>query len=417
MRIKYPIIMGILSAVIAVQPIQASAPSAFGSGFDVQNFYKPFKPEEITSENQQTWPYYKEVSSHWDTYAAHGTSKIKHSNNPAELIVLKGNKSFNLNTEWKDGKTFIQSFLDTQVKGFVVMKDNKIIAEFYDNGFMMEDTNLLQSASKTFAGVITGQLVDKGLLNPNTKVEKYLRDFKGTSIGKATVQQVLDMTSGLPQLLDFHTPGAEGYNFEIEQGLKAGKTMGHRNAIKSSKAIAKPGKEWNYNDKNTDTLALLAEKITGEKYPELLSELFDSFGANYDGSIAKTSDATNAPSYGISITARDYALFHQWIAQGKGPKSYYQSAMDISKTKFSQNETGRLLGTDITYGSQSYYVKDKDVLYSSGSFGELGFSDMKTGASVIFLQDWAVNAEIDKYKETRERAFEIFKYLRLKEKK
>lgn len=414
MKIKYPIVMGILGAVIAFQPIQGSesVPSAFGSGFDVQKFYKPFTSKEITSENQQTWPYYKSVSSHWDTYAAHGTSKIKHSNNPAKLTVAKNDKSFNLNTEFKDGKSFIQSFQDTQVKGFIVMKDNNIISEFYDNGFMTEDTNLLQSASKTFAGVITGQLVDKGLLDPNNKVEKYLKDFKGTSVGKATVQQVLDMTSGIPQLLDFHTPGAEGYNFEIEQGLKKGKTIGHRNAIKSSQGIAKPGKEWNYNDKNTDILALLAEKVTGKKYPQLLSELFDSFGANYDGSIAKTSDGTSSPSYGISITARDYALFHQWIAQGKGPESYYKSAMDTSKIEFGQNETGKLLGTDITYGSQTYYLKDQAILYSSGSFGQVGFSDMKTGTSIIFLQDWAVNAELDKFKKTRERAFKILEYIR-----
>ena len=54
------------------------------------------------------------------------------------------------------------------------MKNNKILAEFYDNGFKVDDINMLQSAAKTFAGVITGRLVDQGLLDPKAKVHDYL---------------------------------------------------------------------------------------------------------------------------------------------------------------------------------------------------------------------------------------------------
>ena len=159
---------------------------------------------------------------------------------------------------------------------------------------------------------------------------------------------------------------------------------------------------------------MLAEQVSGKKYPQLLSQLFDAFGANYEGSIALTSEGTTSPSYGISISARDYALFHQWIAQRKAPKSFYASAMDTSKTKFGENEIGKLLGDGVTYGSKTYYLKEHDVLYSSGSYGQLGYSDMKKGVSVVFLQDWAVNAELEKFFATRDRALAIIYYLRAK---
>jgi CubicO group peptidase (beta-lactamase class C family) len=394
------------------QSARADAPSAFGSGFDVQDFYRPFTLDEITPKNQQKWPYYKYVSAHWDKYALHGTKKVNRSANPAKLSIADEGQRFDLNSKFKSDQTFIDSLLGTQAKGFVVVKDNKILAEFYDNGFNVGDTNLLQSASKTFAAVITHQLIDKGLLDPHSKVETYLSDFKGSDIGVATVQQVLDMTSGLPTLLDFHTLGTPGQLWEVEIGLQPGEPRGHREDIKSTSAIANPGEVYNYTDKNTDALALLAEQVSGKKYPQLLSDLFDAFGANYDGSIALTSDGTSSPSYGISISARDYALFHQWIAQGKAPKSFYTSAMDKTKTKFSENETGKLLGKGVTYGSQSYYLADDDVLYSSGSFGQLGYSDMRNGVSVVFLQDWAVNAELEKFFDTRDRALLIIKALR-----
>ena len=185
-------------AIMSACPlVNAEEPSAFGSGFDVQDFYLPFERGDITSENQQKWPYYKYVSAHWDEFAAHGTAKIRPSKNPAKLKLAQDR--LDLNTEYEDGKSFIDSMVDTQVKGFVVLKDNVILAEFYDNGFNLTDTNLLQSASKTYAAILVHQLVDTGKIKLDAKVASILPDFKGSSLGAATVQQVLDHTSGMPQ--------------------------------------------------------------------------------------------------------------------------------------------------------------------------------------------------------------------------
>lgn len=394
-------------------PIKAEEPSAFGSGFDVQDFYKPFTRKDITPANQQKWPYYKHVSAHWDEFALHGTAKISPSKNPAELKLVQDR--LDMNTEYQDGKSFLDSMVDTQVKGFVVLKDNVILAEFYDNGFNVNHTNLLQSASKTYAAIIVHQLVDAGKIKLDAKVESILPDFKGGSMGAATVQQVLDHTSGLPQLLDFHTPGSLGQRWEIEIGLQGGKAQGHSALIKNTKANKKPGEAWQYSDMNTDILGLLAEKASGKKFPELMSDLFETIGANYAGSIALTSDGTFSPSYGISISARDYALFHQWIAQGKAPKSYYTSVKNIKKSKFSKtNPLANSTFPGVEYGSQSYYMAENDVIYSSGSFGQQGYSDLKTGLSIVFLSDWAVNWEVAKGNANRERAIAIINHLRLK---
>ena len=39
-----------------------------------------------------------------------------------------------------------------------MLRDGELLAEFYDNGFNLGDANLLQSASKTLAGVVTHTL-------------------------------------------------------------------------------------------------------------------------------------------------------------------------------------------------------------------------------------------------------------------
>ena len=390
--------------------VQAATPSAFGGSFDLQDFYRGFNFDEITPENMQSWPYYKHVSAHWPEYVQTSSRPIPPSSNPTAPSL---GELFDLNGEFRIGKSYLQSLIDTQVKGFVVLRDNKILAEFYNNGFNLGSSNLLQSASKTLAGVVTHQLIDAGSLAADALVHTILPGFAGTTIGEATVQQVLDHTSGARTLLDFHTVGTPDQQWEVEVGLQAGSARGHRQAIRDAGKAAEPGTAWNYSDKNTDTLGLLAEQVTGRRYDELLADLSDAFGANDAGSIALTTDGTTSPCYGISMTIRDYALFHQWIAQGQAPASYYASAMDVSKDKITTtNElaAGIMLGT--TYGSQTYYMPAHNVLHSSGSFGQIAMSDMQNGTVVAVFSDWANNGETKKFEESRERAVAIIKALR-----
>lgn len=385
-------------------------PSSFGGSFDLQDFYRPFRLDEITPENMQLWPYYKRVSAHWPDYVQTSTAPIRAARSP---VTVEQGESFDLNGEFRGGKTYLQSLLETQVKGFVVLRRSEILAEFYDNGFNLGDTNLLQSASKTFAGVVTHTLIDAGLLDVEAEVGSILAGFEGTTIGDATVQHVLDMTSGAATLLDFHTAGSLDQQWEVEIGLQGGTTMGHFDAIRAAPKVAEPGVAWNYSDMNTDTLALLAEHVSGKRYVELISELFDEFGANDGGSIALSSDGMASPCYGISLSTRDFALFHQWLAQRKAPRGFYSSAMDISKDLMPRTQplaAEMLPGT--TYGSQAYYMVDHNILHSSGSFGQIGMSDMETGIAVATHSDWANNAEPEKFEESRSRAIAIIEALR-----
>jgi hypothetical protein len=113
------------------------------------------------------------------------------------------------------------------------------------------------------------------------------------------------------------------------------------------------------------------------------------------------------------MTSRDYALFHQWVAQRSAPTSYYASAMDASKNLITTtNPLVAQMFAGATYGSQTYYMVDDDVLYSSGSFGHIAISDMETGTVVAMHADWANNAVPDQFEESRSRALSIIDALR-----
>lgn len=379
----------------------------------LNDFYRPYELSEITPKNMQSWPYYKYTSMNWDDYGLFGTTGIMASDNPA---VLKSTEDmFDIQQEMRAGWTFVESLTSTQTKGFLVMKDNVVMAEFYDNGFTQNQTQLLQSSSKTYAGVIVSKLIDEGKIDPDATIDSYLEDFKGSAIGKAKVQHVLDMTAGLLPAVDYHVPGGEAYVFETEQGLKPGEPTGHRKAVRDAETQNAPGEVYTYNDKNTDLLAILAESVTGQHFNKLLSNVFNDFGATNNGSIALSVDGTASPSYGISTTLRDYGLFHQWIAEGKAPKSFYDSISNIDKDLLSQSEIGKAvaeaLGTKITYGSQGWYMPEHEIIYSAGSYGQYGYSDLKSGISIVFMQDWEDNAVAEKMVEMTERVMFVIKQL------
>jgi hypothetical protein len=379
----------------------------------LNDFYRPFTLSEITPKNMQSWPYYRYTSMNWDDYGLFGTVSILASKNPAKLSVA--DTPFDIQQELREGRTFVESLTATQTKGFLILKDNVILGEFYDNSFSHDQTQLLQSSSKTYAGIVVSKLIDEGKLDPQATVESYLADFKGSKIGKAKIQQVLDMTSGLLPAIDYHVPGGEAFMFEIEQGLKPGDPTGHRKAIIETKTQNAPGEIYNYNDKNTDLLAILAEEVTGQPFNKLLSDLFNDFGAASNGSIALTADGTASPSYGISCTLRDYGLFHQWIAQGNAPKSFYSSIQDLDKDLLAKSEKGKqfaaAIGTPVAYGSQGWYLPEHKIVYTAGSYGQYGFSDLETGISVVFMQDWEDNGVAEKLVETVARALFVIDQL------
>ena len=77
----------------------------------------------------------------WDEYGLYGTVPIKASKSPVALSVADA--PFHLFQAFRDGRIFVESLHTTQTKGFLILKDDAILGEFYDNGFSVDQTQLL----------------------------------------------------------------------------------------------------------------------------------------------------------------------------------------------------------------------------------------------------------------------------------
>ncbi len=121
----------------------------------------------------------------------------------------------------------------------------------------------LASVSKGFAPVLTGLLVDEGVLHWDDPVVRYLPDFAlhdKASTDSLTIRHVLSHTTGLP----YHT-----YTTLIEDGMDI-KSMVRR--LRDVPVVAKPGELYSYQNVAYSIIGEVLEAATGKTYQQLIKE-------------------------------------------------------------------------------------------------------------------------------------------------
>lgn len=400
----------ILATILLATTIGSLTTAYAADEVPLSKFYESYSVEEIPADGFQQWPYYTYASAHIEDFLRYGVHKLPASKSPVNVERVGG---FDISPELR------KDLIDTQVKAFVVMKDGKVLAEHFDNGFKAGMLNNLQSASKTYVGVLLSHSIDAGKIALDEQAKTYLPELEGSIIGEATISEIATMNSGIEPLGNYHTPGSNGYEWEKEIGLQnAGTPIGHLNSIKAASATPhERGTNWDYTDQNTDTLALIIAKAEGKPFEQLIADLHNSYGGNDEIQIAKTSDDTTSPAFGINTSAYDFALFTGYIAQGKAGSTFYKELQDPSNDVLNVTPVTKdvfAAASPTTYDMQTYTMLDQNIVYSHGSFGQTGFSDLESGYSVIFLSDWYTNTDAPSLQKHLISAVEVINELRQK---
>ncbi|HEX8246772.1 MAG TPA: serine hydrolase [Pyrinomonadaceae bacterium] len=167
-------------------------------------------------------------------------------------------------TNLANGREFNGNVLVAE-NGKVVYEKSFGYADFEARKLNTKDTEFeLASIAKPFTATAVLQLKEKGKLNLDDKFIKYFPEFPYAEI---TVRHLLAHTSGLPDLDLFDKLVAENpdrifENKEVIPVMKAAKTP----------LRFQPGEKWSYNNFNYALLALLVEKLSGQKFDDYLKK-------------------------------------------------------------------------------------------------------------------------------------------------
>ncbi|RZL42570.1 MAG: class A beta-lactamase-related serine hydrolase [Pedobacter sp.] len=226
-------------------------------------------------------------------------------------------ESLNITTK-RGTSTFEANLKRLHIASFIVVHKGNIVYEKYFST-LPEDQHTLQSVSKVITSTLITNLINEGKININEPIEKYISDLKGTDWQGISVKDILNMRSGMDsKSIDFESgpftnPQHKNYQLESAMGILP-KTANTPSSIyeflKGLKKEKAAGLAAEYTNINTVVLGWLSEKVTGQKYIDLVSErIWKPMGASANAYVCLSN--TGVPWYhgGISATLRDLARF------------------------------------------------------------------------------------------------------------
>lgn len=239
----------------------------------------------------------------------------------------------------------------------------------YPNKVMIQDKFHLGSDTKSMTATMIAALVEKGLINWNTKVVDLFPGLKGRinpRYNNLDLQQLLTHRGGIVENVKYREiQPLAGNNI-----IKA-RQLGMENALQQS-PVDNPG-EYHYSNMGYIIAGHMAEKVTGRPWEELMqSQLFfplgmtsAGFGApgngiasqpvghNKEGRPVGLSDNAEmlGPAGTVHVSVLDwakYAMLHLRAAEGK-PSLLTQQSFDILQTPISNPPPAYAMGWGVSH--------------------------------------------------------------------
>lgn len=217
----------------------------------------------------------------------------------------------------------------------VVMRDGKIIGEWYSGGRSASTKSLAYSSSKPLTAAVIGAAQQLGRLTVDQSIADFIPEFKGTPKAAITIRHLMT-----------HKAGLKSSNAEANTAMQLG--AGYMTSTAMNLPLTNtPGTTWDYDSSAVGMQLLLrvVERAVGEKFATF-AEKYVLRPAGMVNSVYKGDEpATNWDTGdawlagGLNTTCRDLArlgqLFHakgQWNGQQIFTSEFASQATSIQVT-------------------------------------------------------------------------------------
>lgn len=294
------------------------------------------------------------------------------------------------------------SFLETSyVDGLLVLHGGKIVAERYLNGMTPHTQHLSQSVAKSIVGTAAGILIGRGVVDPVAPVTHYLPELEATAYRGATVQHVLDMTSGVVFDETYTKHDSHMAQLDVASGWKdrwnPNWPTNVWDLILSLKDLeCSHGTSFRYRSIETDVLSFVLERAAATPLAELVSrELWAPMGAEEDAYFTVDAAGYALGDGGFNATLRDYARFALLHLRGGEIDGRRIVPTEwIAGTRFGADPTlfGSIYQEVLPAGAyhNQFWIEDTErgVYMARGVFGQLIYVDPEADFAAVVLSSW-----------------------------
>ena len=293
------------------------------------------------------------------------TNKIEAGNKKHSLVeALRDFPSFSFS--FKDTTRSLHDFLrDTRVVGLIILKNDTILYEQYNDGANRSTKWISFSVAKSVTSLLYGAALKDGYIKSlEEKVTQFIPELAGSVYDSVSLQNLLQMSSGVAWNDD--PRNRESDLMKVGRMDADGGWPAVANYLSQTKRAAPAGTKFNYNTVETNLASLILNRVIKKSLSEYLSEkIWKPFGMHYDANWV-TSRTLQIELGGccISATLRDYALLGLFAMKN----GIDLNGKQILHPQWMQNATTAAP----SYKQYGYYwwLRPGRTYFASGAFGQ-----------------------------------------------
>ena len=191
--------------------------------------------------------------------------------------------------------------------GLIVMHRGAVVLEEYWQGYDASSVFNAMSMSKTIVGLLVGVAIAEGAINSvDAPVTQYIPEWRRDNRAEITLGDLLYMQSGLRNERRTDTPLSDLVQMYIGSDVA-------RTAL-NIPGVAPSGQAFDYNNVNTQVLAIVLQRATGTSYADYLStRLWQALGASDASVWLDRPNGTPKAFCCFFATLRDWARVGQML--------------------------------------------------------------------------------------------------------
>lgn len=207
-----------------------------------------------------------------------------------------------------------QSYTD----GLLVLHKGEVVFEEYFGASGPHTRHIIQSANKSFVGILAESLIYEGKLDAEALVPTIIPELSDSAYGDATVQQVLDMLIGMEFHEDYLDPESEIWRFHRATGMSPPLNLDQfelvADVLPNVEKAGAHGETFAYREPNIFVLGWIVRRAGGQDLATQLSDrIWRHIGAEHDGYYIMDPGGAESSS---GFTLRDFVRFGELVRTG-----------------------------------------------------------------------------------------------------
>ncbi|NBL65042.1 serine hydrolase [Flavobacterium sp. NST-5] len=245
---------------------------------------------------------------------------------------------------------------------FMIIKNDSIWHESYFDGYGKNSKSNSFSMAKSMVTSAVGKAIMDGKIKSlDQKVTDFFPEYKGEFGSLVTVGDLASMASGLDWDESYYSPFSITTRAYFDENLN--------DMMLNLKFVSPPGKEFHYVSGNTQLLAMILEKATGQKLSDYVSENFwKPIGAENEALWQLDhQDGIEKAYCCVAASARDFARFGKLYLQN----GVWNGEQILDSTFVKKSTTPRFADSPMYgYGWWLSDHLDKKIYYMQGHLGQ-----------------------------------------------